>query len=293
MRSAVPTYALYGEDKDGLGAFWIHSESIAARSSVHHWEIREHRHDAFFQILDIRSGDGELVLPDGTLAIGPGALVTVPPGVAHGFRFSPDIDGNVLTFVLSRLPMPEVGEGLYRQALRAQLDDRYADARLIRALLLQINAEVAAGFGFNAGVVQSCLLAVMALIARLGAVGQVPEGQDERDFVRIEKLKTLIALFFREHKPVEFYAEKLALTPAHLNRICRKVTGQPVGRLIAERQMEEARRDLMFTSMTIQQIAFDLGFADPAYFNRFFSREAGLTPKSYRDQEKARFSGEN
>lgn len=292
MRPAVPTYALYGENQDALGSFWIHSESIAVRSSVHHWEIRQHRHDAFFQILDIRAGEGELVLSDGPIVIRRGSLVTVPPGVPHGFRFSPDVDGNVLTFVLSRLPMPEVGEGLYQRALVTELDEAYSDARLVRDLLLQINGEVATGFGFNNDVVRACLLAVMALIARFGSFGQVPEGQDERDFVRIEKLKTLIALFFREHKPVEFYAEKLALTPAHLNRICRKVTGQPVGKLLVERQMEEARRDLMFTSMTIQQIAFDLGFSDPAYFNRFFSREAGMTPKAYRDREKARFSSE-
>lgn len=286
MRQSVPTYALYGEDRSALGDFWIHSESIPARSSVNHWEIRPHRHEAFFQILDIRGGEGELVLPDGAVAIGRGALVTVPPERVHGFRFSPDIDGNVLTFVLSRLPV-QPSQGLLAAPAVHWPGEGGEDARLLRDLVARVNAEVAAGFGIDAEFLRACLAAAVILLGRVGSAGARINAEAERDLARIEKLKTLIALHFRQQRPVEFYAEKLALTPVHLNRICRKVAGLSVGQLIAERVMEEARRDLLFTSMTVQQIAFDLGFADPAYFNRLFSRRTGLTPKAYRDREQA------
>lgn len=289
MRQAIPTYALYGEDRAAVGDFWIHSESIPARSSVNHWEIRPHTHEAFFQFLDIRGGEGELVLPERAIPLSPGALITVPPERVHGFRFSPDIDGNVLTFVLSRLPVVPAPT-LMESPLVHRLDDAQEDARLVRGLIGRINTEVSAGFGIDGEFVRACLSAAMILIGRIGAAGGRMAGEAERDLGRIEKLKTLIALHFREQKPVEFYAEKLALTPVHLNRVCRKITGQSVGQLIAERVIEEARRDLVFTSMTVQQIAFDLGFSDPAYFNRLFSRQTGITPKAYRNREQQRLS---
>jgi AraC family transcriptional regulator, transcriptional activator of pobA len=292
MRQGVPTYALYGEDRSALGDFWIHSESIPARSSVNHWEIRPHKHEAFFQFLDIRGGDGELLLPDRTISIGRGGLVTVPPERVHGFRFSPDIDGNVLTFVLSRLPVVPVA-ALMDGPLVHGLDEGDDDARLVRDLVGRVNTHVAAGFGIDGEFVRACLSAAMILIGRIGAVGERPAGDAQRDHARIDKLKTLIALHFRQQRPVDFYAEKLALTPAHLNRICRKISGRSVGQLVAERVIEEARRDLVFTSMTVQQIAFDLGFSDPAYFNRLFSRQTGITPKAYRTREQQRLSDGN
>lgn len=46
--------------------------------------------------------------------------------------------------------------------------------------------------------------------------------------------------------------------------------------------MIEARRDLVYTSLTIAQISFRLGFSDPAYFSRFFAKRAGLSPSDYR-----------
>ncbi|MCY1416058.1 HTH-type transcriptional activator RhaR [compost metagenome] len=49
--------------------------------------------------------------------------------------------------------------------------------------------------------------------------------------------------------------------------------------------MQEARRLLLFTSSSVNEIGYQLGFKDPAYFTRFFSREAGMTPSEYRSRE--------
>ena len=54
--------------------------------------------------------------------------------------------------------------------------------------------------------------------------------------------------------------------------------------------MEAARRDLVFTPTPIQAIAYSLGFSDPAYFNRFFRRHAGLTPGAFREAERRKLA---
>jgi len=58
--------------------------------------------------------------------------------------------------------------------------------------------------------------------------------------------------------------------------------------LLSEKIVSQAKRDLAFTIMTAQEVAFALGFADPAYFTRFFARESGETPRQFRERERTR-----
>jgi AraC family transcriptional activator of pobA len=44
----------------------------------------------------------------------------------------------------------------------------------------------------------------------------------------------------------------------------------------------EAKRNLVYTSMTISVVSNTAGFADPAYFTRFFKRQVGLSPREFR-----------
>ena len=46
--------------------------------------------------------------------------------------------------------------------------------------------------------------------------------------------------------------------------------------------MLEAKRGLIYTTLPVSKIGFDLGFNDPAYFSRFFTRRAGMSPAAYR-----------
>ena len=49
-----------------------------------------------------------------------------------------------------------------------------------------------------------------------------------------------------------------------------------------ERLMQETKRLLLFTGSTANEICYQLGFKDPAYFSRFFQRNAQMTPGEYR-----------
>ena len=54
--------------------------------------------------------------------------------------------------------------------------------------------------------------------------------------------------------------------------------------------IDEAKRELVFTEMPAQEIGLRLGFADPAYFSRYFLRETGETPRAWRLRERARLA---
>jgi AraC family transcriptional activator of pobA len=57
--------------------------------------------------------------------------------------------------------------------------------------------------------------------------------------------------------------------------------------LVQDRKMLEARRALLYSNMTVAEIAYHLGFDEPAYFTRVFTRHAGVSPRSFRESAPA------
>jgi len=78
------------------------------------------------------------------------------------------------------------------------------------------------------------------------------------------------------------YAEYLSVHVNHLNRAVKEVTGKTTTVLIADRVIKEAKALLMHTNWNISQIAYSLGYDYPNYFNNFFKKQTGVTPRALR-----------
>ena len=98
----------------------------------------------------------------------------------------------------------------------------------------------------------------------------------------VEALRGLLEEHFRKQRLLGFYAEKLAMTPDRLNDIVKRATGVTAGHLIRQRVLTEAKRQLVFTTQPIHEIAYDLAFSDPSHFARFFRKQTGSTPHEFR-----------
>jgi AraC family transcriptional activator of pobA len=291
MKASVPTYGLYGEASEAVPDFWIHAESIRERSSRHNWEIKKHRHDHFFQILHLSAGTGDAVVGEDSHRLMPGVVLFVPEKTTHGFRFSNDTDGIVITLLTARLPL-QAGTGPIRTFVSAprilQPEDANTDARYVSTTLYRIGEELAAGFGARDDLLEAYLTTVFILCSSMDVPGQIEDAASGRDIARIARLNRLVGAHFREHLPVEFYARELGVSVTHLNRITKAQTGRTMNELLSDKIILQAKRDLVFTIQTAQEIAYALGFSDPAYFTRFFSREAGETPRQFRERERSR-----
>ena len=294
MTEKIPSYGLYGEADGEKAEFWVHAESILSRSRLHNWEIQPHRHEALFQILHIRNGSGEAFLDAGWNRLTAGSVVTVPARQNHGFRFSSDIDGVVITFMTSRLPSASAGTSRFRQWLSRprllQLDPAHSDSAYLGDTLQRIERELADGRFGHADLLESLLATTLLLLFRQATGPETGTDAASRDQHRFEQLKSLINDNFRSHQPINSYAVQLGLSASHLNRIVRQIGQTSVGQLISDRIITESKRHLLFTGMTVQQVADSLGFADPAYFSRFFTRHVGLAPRHYRDQQQGRLA---
>lgn len=288
---ALPLFHLYGDPPDDSAFDFIHVETIPARSSVHDWTIRAHRHRNLFQVLVVEAGGGEMSFETAVVPFSAPAVVLVPATTAHGFRFTPRVtDGWVVSFTedvadalgdqsgeaLARLkalaveplvPLASAAESRRLSALCAELDDEASLAReghrlAMRALVALIAIEV---------------VRLAASRARSGAVTL------SRADARVERLRKLIDEHFRKERLVSFYAGKLAMTADRLNDHVKRATGVTAGHLIRQRVLTEAKRQLVFTGQAIHEIAYDLAFSDPSHFTRFFRKQTGTTPQAFRE----------
>ena len=100
----------------------------------------------------------------------------------------------------------------------------------------------------------------------------------------VDALRYLVEEHFRKERQLSFYAGKLAMTPDRLNDHVKRAAGVTAGHLIRQRVLTEAKRQLVFTNQPIHEIAYDLTFADPSHFARFFRKQTGTTPQAFRDQ---------
>ena len=91
-------------------------------------------------------------------------------------------------------------------------------------------------------------------------------------------------------QPVSEYAARLNITPNHLNKVVKGVTGKSPSEWIEESVMVKAKMLLRNTATPLNEIASELGIHDQSYFARRFKRHEGLTPSQYRSNLSSRQS---
>jgi AraC family transcriptional activator of pobA len=286
MSVLVPTFSLYGEAQTTVSREFIHIEEISARSAARNWQIDTHTHEGLLQVLFVFSGTARVRLDSLEQDYEPPLAVVIPPGVIHAFKFMPQTEGCVLTLDSAGLASQSEDATQMFAVLRGAAEVIHLSgedgqaARRIRGLLDQIEAEFhapgAASVRLQVWLVRALLLLLVR--ERLRA-DQSADGSGNR---LMESFRQLVEAHYAEHWPVETYAAALNLTESRLNRLSRKLSGQTAFALTQERLLLEARRKLIYTATPVSQLAYELGFSDPAYFCRFFKKLTGQAPSTFR-----------
>jgi AraC family transcriptional activator of pobA len=283
----IPSYALYGESGADPTSEWFHCEAIQTRSHLHNYRIQPHRHEQLFQILHLTGGRADIFI-DGRSSILSGPFViALPPMAVHGYTFSPDVSGTVLTLFESRLSHILAAMAGVRETFRSVqligLQDQEALGHNLDADVDFLAAEFAGRAPGRLEAIEARLTLILIALHRLQGTSQgAIYGPGQRARGHAGRFRELIEKDFRSHQPVEVYARQLGLTPPHLNRICREHFGDTALGMVHQRLILEAKRYLTFTTLTAKEIALALGFEDPAYFTRFFKRQTGISPLTYR-----------
>lgn len=115
----------------------------------------------------------------------------------------------------------------------------------------------------------------------------VSEQPDNVSLSHYETYQTFISHLeesFQTEHDVNFYAEQLELSARNLSEITKKVVGKTAKQIIVDRLILEAKRFLQFTSHSVQDIAYSLGYESPYYFSQAFKNATDLSPSAYKKQ---------
>jgi AraC family transcriptional activator of pobA len=286
----IPTFSLYGEAASATGAEFVHIEDIQSRSERHNWEIDAHTHRGLFQVVAVEAGGATVLLDGRRIEAAPPAVVAVPPAAVHAFRFRQGTRGYVLT-VAEALLFDEAGAAVAGAIERLFVEPRVVafDADTMSpllALLQQVAEEFRQEAHGRAALVEWLVRAALLHVARAHLVAARSD-QDPRGLGRAERFasfRKLVEDHYREHWPLARYAASLKITEGQLNRLARNVAGTSAAELVQQRLLLEARRRLIHVAAPVVQIAYELGYQDPAYFCRIFKKRVGLTPSVFRRQ---------
>lgn len=136
---------------------------------------------------------------------------------------------------------------------------------------------------------QMLLKRLIIICTRLAKEQLIVKKLDNDQIDIIRKFNVLVDLHFKTKRKVSDYAEMLFKSPKTLSNLFAIYNQKSPRQIILERLALEAKRLINFTDMQNQEIAYELGFNDPAHFSRFFKKMTERSPSEYR--EMIAFSG--
>jgi len=284
----IPNYGLYGEAIDAREELGLHIEEIHERSRDEGWLIKPHYHGRLFQVICLISGSVEVHLDTKTYSIDSLGFVTVPMGTIHEFIFTPNTQGFVVTLtdnILTTIRQTQT-VSFFDDVLRTpsviQLGRAGDAATQLETYISLMRSELAEeNAGRSASLTMLSALFLTHLSRHLDSERRSHVTTSPHARV-LEQFKVKVDQNFRRHLSIKDYAEDLNTSTSTLNRVCRQHLNTSAKGFIAQRILAEARRRLIYTRHSLEEISYQLGFKDPAYFSRVFAKAEGLPPGAYR-----------
>jgi AraC family transcriptional activator of pobA len=275
----LPILDIENFQKNNLGGLCILDHSIEGKSKID----PPHKHD-FFLFFLIEKGSGYHRIDFTNYPVNDKQLHILNPGQVHDWELDQRTRGYQL--MIGKNEFEEMGGILYFLSLHQakspilQLQDE--EFRVFQHEFLQILNESKFPKPDKGIVHFRCNIIIKMIIREIEKITT----EHHRPLIPelLMKYLSLIDEFYKKEKSMAFYADKLNITPNYLNIICKKHLGKTAYSLIKSRLSLEAKRLLSISSITVKELAFELGFQDPVNFSKFFREETGASPSDFRSK---------
>lgn len=254
-----------------------------------------HRKD-FYGFLLVKEGSHRHWVDFVSYDIKPGNLYFTAPNQVLLKEKNAPVYGMMVAFTEEFLAMQDRGE-LRNLPVLLNPDNRHelplseVDMHFINDLMKQMLWEFkTTGADWKNGMLQSYVNILLIYISRIymrgcSSIENLPGSKQ-----LLQRMQLLMNEKITELHQVSDYAQLLHVTPGHLNDTIKAITGKTATAFIQERLVLEAKRSLFYADCSVKEIAYQLGFEDAAYFNRFFKKITGETPVGFRQQSRLRSS---
>ncbi|MDD3344432.1 MAG: helix-turn-helix domain-containing protein [Sulfurospirillaceae bacterium] len=235
-----------------------------------------HRHP-YYEIIFVTQGEGTMQIDFTHYPIQKGSLFLFNPMQMH----FPSIDQNFQCFLL-RFDLSIFSEPNFFNTLSIFNFDyllaKEQDFGTIEYLLTSLHEEFNHHRALKQSAINNLLKILLITIQRFSP--QIINSMPQTNlFSALNQL--LEKHHYKIAQPSE-YAKYLKVPIKVLNHVVKEFSGMACGEYIRSKTLVEAKRLLLYTDKNANEIAYELGFVDTAYFSRFFKRETGVSPISFR-----------
>ena len=252
-----------------------------------------HIHE-FYQIIWFRHGQGTHRVDFVDYPVADNTIFFVAPGQIHAFDGTENVEGVIILFNASFLADEESSESIF---LKYNVFNAYdslpyykishEEAERLMTLVNEMNKEYSLTGAFaHKDYMQYLVRLFLVRVQRSGERKEEPKlyvtNIANRTFVRFRQL--LEQNFHKTHT-VQEYADLLNVSARTLTKYVSMSAHSAPLKIINDRIILEAKRQLQHTSLNVKEIGYELGFEDPSYFVKFFKRITGMMPSEFRKRK--------
>lgn len=243
---------------------------------------KPHKHDGYYELICIADGEGFHQVEMETFPIKAPELYFLKPNQVHCWQFTAIPKGFVLLFKEEYFdPVTEAPILNLIRNLDAITRISLADHLAVVGLFEEMRTEYESPTSFTKELISGYMRAIFARILQLSQVAEnLPKPEDSL----YRKFQKLLTEKCPQLHLVSEFAALLNTTPQNLNAASRKFSNKSAGEHLAIQLSLEAKRYILHTDLSINEIADRLAFNDASYFTKFFKKQTGQTPLQFRGQ---------
>ncbi len=256
---------------------------------------KEHYHD-FYTVLLFTKGNSVIRVNNDSYPVEPQTICIIAPGQMHSFEGLEDMHGTVFFFcqdfyveefsfirLLNVFSCTSQINGNISNHIIKLSDDEFCQTRdLIK--LIEREYECYTPANNSSTVIRSFLNILLLKLSELYEAKS--EQSNKSDSIFIHELSRLVDSYFINEHHIGFYTSAFNVSEKQLNDICNKNFNCGLKKILNDRLMQEARKLLLSSELSVSEISYKLNFDDNSYFNKVFKKQTGLTPKRFRDVHK-------
>ena len=247
------------------------------------------RHN-YYSIILILSGEAQLQIELEKYTISNKTAICISPYQPYSLKSIKNVSGVVLNFhsdfFCTYKHQNEIEtEGVLFHNIFGRTFFNLSNEETLLNIITQMELEIAQG---NIGQHESLVSYLKIFLISILRIKKLEANSSETASKENSKPQILQSLIYsietnykEKHTPKD-YSEILNISSSVLSKLVKEYFNKTLTKLITERIIVEAKRELYLTSKTIKEVSFLLGYDDEYYFSRFFKKQVGVSPNMYR-----------